>query len=543
MGCRTPQKSSDTKDLISEGNAKSSCTDPTYTKFIAVNIHFMLRDNGTGNFTEINDGDGDGTYNGYNRAEALIKGCNDELAGNPTNGIWRTTGVPVLPKRYRYALKGVYFHRDSRYNLKLGVDVPGLGPTQLDNMANTYGVDVVNTLNVFLVRDLDYVYDVNNIRVVVEQRLNGLANNRGGRFKYNFCSDYGMYYLYKHTYHNPYEVSPFSSLISHEIGHNLSLAHTWDGPDDCDDTPQSTFVFPNGQRGQCSNWIPNPPNNECDPARPCTCWSNVSNNFMDYNGNQYHAWTPCQIARVHADLDGIGNPYVLTCNKDCCFPSAAYFDLTGCFSLPPIRKPNTTLGSALYLEGTASTNEDAYYIEIFQVANINSLAPVNLSAPYYYSSSRISGQVGRIDLKSIYSFSPGEYYRVLLTVENSTCNSNTPRDMQGRNFYIDNLTTTCDIPLPEDCEDCTPIEPLGFFIAPNPASNNLVVGYKLEQPTEVNITLCDNLGNQVLTADYGEESKGDFNHSFDLSSMRNGIYHLVLSSNGKKQSKTFLITH
>ncbi|MDV7393738.1 M43 family zinc metalloprotease, partial [Arthrospira platensis SPKY1] len=70
-------------------------------------------------------------------------------------------------------------------------------------------------------------------------------------------------------------------VLNHEIGHILSLMHTWAYNDGCDDTPHHP---------KCWNFTDEPP-----------CDSLVSNNVMDYNAYQ-SAWSPCQIGKIHYTL-------------------------------------------------------------------------------------------------------------------------------------------------------------------------------------------------------------------------------------------------
>ena len=86
------------------------CTDPNSTKWIRINIHFISKSDGTGNFNVNDDGNGDPNMNGYKRAEIIINECNIALADNQK--MWRPFGsnTPVQPIRVRYLLAGVYFH-------------------------------------------------------------------------------------------------------------------------------------------------------------------------------------------------------------------------------------------------------------------------------------------------------------------------------------------------------------------------------------------------------------------------------------------------
>ena len=83
-------------------------------------------------------------------------------------------------------------------------------------------------------------------------------------------------------YENDKAAWEFAGLLNHELGHVLTLRHSWMGEDGCDDTPHHE-----------------------------NCWSGTdehpcSNNLMDYNAHQA-AVTPCQIKRMHLCLASPGS--------------------------------------------------------------------------------------------------------------------------------------------------------------------------------------------------------------------------------------------
>jgi hypothetical protein len=489
------------------------CSDPTFTKFIAVNIHFMLKSNGKGNFNQFDDGDGDTEYNGYVRAEALIKGCNDELAAIPP--IWRNrTNAALLPKRYRYVLKGVYFHNDDQY----------FSSGNVEGMEATYGVNNNTEINYF----------INNIPGA---GLNGRANTAGGPYKFAYQSDYIAYIKYKTVWHNQYEVSQFSSLINHEIGHTLQLYHTWEASDECDDTVLADIDPDCSCRRQCNDYG-DPPGNFC------TNWDHISNNLMDYSSFVPRSLTPCQIERIHNDLDNDGHDYVYTCNKDCCFPVVSLFDLIGCFKVFPQPQPSPVHDPfsineqdlPLYLEGTASSNEDAFYIDIFEVNSLVSQTPLYGTR---LRTGRLNGQVGKINLKDLYYFRPNAFYRVILKVESKSCS--TPSDTKEKSFYMGE--GQCPIPLHKRKNIKSNADNAQLSIYPNPVKDNLFVKYSLSIDSEVKVSIFDNLGKLIIESSFDDESMGEKNHEIDLTGMNNGVYHIVLSIDGFKQSKSFVITH
>jgi hypothetical protein len=173
--------------------------------------------------------------------------------------------------------------------------------------------------------------------------------------------------------------------LVHEIGHLINLQHTWYG-DSCSDTPNN----PN-----CWTYAAN--NSSCDQ------WGvEVSNNVMDYN--EWPAWSlsPCQLGRVHSELDGPLANYVDQCSQ--CRPASVFFDMAETQCLP------------IRLDGTASDNEDRFFLEIYQVSSVGSVTVV----PGTYFSSWYPGQIGRIDnLGSFanYPFGSNKIYRIKVAVQ------------------------------------------------------------------------------------------------------------------------------
>lgn len=73
----------------------------------------------------------------------------------------------------------------------------------------------------------------------------------------------------------------YAGIFNHEVGHVLSLRHSWNSNDGCEDTPLND---------NC--WV---------TSKEPPCEGLQSNNLMDYNAHQ-SAITPCQIARMQASL-------------------------------------------------------------------------------------------------------------------------------------------------------------------------------------------------------------------------------------------------
>lgn len=230
----------------------------TTMKYVRVNVHFMNRSDSSENFNGAE---------GIKYAQQLIYYSNLPLASNKKMFLPEGNTTAVLPQRYTYVLtpatddpndKGVYFHYDDDlyYFVRVGRN------QNLTNRAvlNKYNVGSDTIMNLFIMPHhpdsiKSKTYDIAGT---------GIAMGNNVKVAGLFESGKPIWF--------------FKGLINHEIGHVLGLAHTWRYSDGCDDTPNN----PN-----CWNNTKTPP-----------CNGLVSNNVMDYNSRQ-HAWTPCQIGRIH----------------------------------------------------------------------------------------------------------------------------------------------------------------------------------------------------------------------------------------------------
>jgi Secretion system C-terminal sorting domain/Pregnancy-associated plasma protein-A len=302
--------------------------------------------------------------------------------------------------------------------------------------------------------------------------------------------------------------------MRHEIGHCLNLSHSWSSDDYCDDTPVG-YEISSGVYGQCDDWSSN-------TNSPCNNWANVSNNSMDYNVYS-NALTPCQIGRIHDHLNGWGNQFVHSC--DGCPPVNSFFDLSGCFKIPTKTKPpgSQQVGSELYLNGEASFNEDQYKIEICEVAALNSSNCIG----GYYNSGWLSGQIGKIDLKSMYTFSANKYYKVTLSVASNACPGTSSTEK-----YFQILSGSCNT-----------YNYFNIQTSPNPARSSLMVKYTIEEATDLEILLLDNIGNLVKSIPKQKYLAGDQESTISTTDLREGMYFVVLKSKEKIEKKTIYVNH
>ncbi len=213
--------------------------------------------------------DGDGARN---VVQELLQAANQRLRENDKMNLPLGNTTPVLNSNIQLILgeyqgrPGIFHHyrQDPEVFIKKG------------NRANRYDRKVIaryairqdSVINIFMLP-----YDPKQLKSG-EQSLEGTAIALGTTIKLP-----GVYQSERPPW-------TYAGLLNHELGHILGLRHTWNLNDGCGDTPKN----PN-----CWNQSAAPP---CDRM--------YSNNLMDYNAHQ-SAITPCQIAKMHANISNPGH--------------------------------------------------------------------------------------------------------------------------------------------------------------------------------------------------------------------------------------------
>ncbi len=425
----------------------NTCTDV----HVRVNVHFFLNDDCSGGIQYPSAASPfSSNYippkKGYETAQEIIDDANEFLIEIQGNGQWNQahwgadvtdpTCVPI-----RYLLSGVYFHCNT-------ADKTG---GSLSATHSTYGVNPDAEINLYIKNctalNCTGVATYNETGVIVE----GIGWFTGG-------------------------------TLVHEIGHTLSLRHTWLSSQNCNDVPQPEEIWDKNCDGtdteivnQC--WDDNPTSDDVSlctddcSEHPCCSWSMQSNNVMTYSGwssnYNYAAFTPCQVNRMLSSLASE--------DKDCglieeistdCPPPRAFVDIQ------PVVIPNSPGEFVIWLEG--SDNEKWYKLEFHdEYGNlINATGWVqNQAKKYVITTCRFK----QTSTTWPGGFEPETNYTVTLYVENN-CG-----DAAEMSLDFTTPVENCITPVPNEGPR------LKIAVSPNPTYENLEISYELEELSTISI--------------------------------------------------------
>ena len=210
---------------------------------------------------------------GVKYVKELLNISNQKLGDNKKMNLPEGNNTPVLPTRYRYRLApqpndknddGIYFHYDDEYYyyVKFGKNRNLASRKVIDK----YGIQLDTVLNIFI--QPHHPDSVASPTYKKRANTSGIALRNGVKITGVWESDAKTWDV--------------ARTLNHEIGHLLSLGHTWGYMDGCDDTPNHPNCY--GRTGVAP----------CDGV--------ISNNMMDYNHSN-SALSPCQIGKVHRFLE------------------------------------------------------------------------------------------------------------------------------------------------------------------------------------------------------------------------------------------------
>ncbi|MFC2081438.1 M43 family zinc metalloprotease [Bacteroidota bacterium] len=247
----------------------------TPIKYIRLNFHFMLLEDShpdfPGNFTPYDDGRGDTDFTGYDFVDDLLYYANQRLSGNIQMLYPLGNSTPVISRKYRFVLNGVFFHKSNTYYYYSHSPI------------STYSKNIGESINVFFQSD-----------TTIDS--GGYANMDGNRHAV-FKGKWDVYNYWIDSIPCPWGNWGNAAGLMHEIGHNLSLQHTMMTSNGyCDDT-EDDYCTDTPTRGYVKT------HDGVDPCCQGCQWGNDtnSNNIMEYSG--YDAITPEQLGRVHWTID------------------------------------------------------------------------------------------------------------------------------------------------------------------------------------------------------------------------------------------------
>jgi len=242
--------------------------DHTPIKYVRINIHWINKRDSSANFVG---------EEALEYTKLLLHAANYNLEGNKKLLIPHGNDIPVLPIRYRLVLTprpgdpdddGIYFHFDDElcYYVHKG-KTANLGNRRV---VQKYGVQLDTVLNVFIMpHHPDSVASKTYSSGVVGVALGNSLKIAGPFDNLQYTAWLGR------------------CVLNHEVCHIYGLGHAW-LEDGCEDTPRHD--------NSCWNLTDRP---ECDTT--------TSNNIMDYNFAQ-HAWSPCQIGKIHQRMSQENTP-------------------------------------------------------------------------------------------------------------------------------------------------------------------------------------------------------------------------------------------
>jgi hypothetical protein len=263
---------------------------------------------------------------------------------------------------------------------------------------------------------------------------------------------------------------------------------------------------------------------------------------MDYN-NVQQAVTPCQINRMHNDLDNVyGSTYVNSCNS--CSPSNAFFYLPQSVCL--------TSTVPIALDGRGSWKNTGYAIVIYEVAYTGA----NSSIGGYYSTFSY-GTLGVINLRNFYTFQIGKTYRVELITTNSCANSSSIKYVQIKSpvctldppssvdkIINPNITTVAsqnEVETLNDTETDFMTKTI-LSVAPNPASNLIELAYFPKENGEYRLSILNLYGQeveQIAIIEHFDKTLQTFQH--DISNLTSGTYVLLLQTPTERITQKLII--
>jgi hypothetical protein len=281
-----------------------------------------------------------------------------------------------------------------------------------------------------------------------------------------------------------------NKLLLHELGHNLTLLHTFGFPDGCSDTPEegvqwdkncNGYPYDAGESNGCFKLLePNDPwctGAECATSTsPCCDPNNIYNNFMGYSESGT-AITQCQIFKMLNRLRNGAPPQPGSGNFSCNWMAqigGTHPPVTATLGFLPKEELENDCNFCIH--GQASMNETRFHWILYEITN--SQSPPVLFRDFGWK----QGQAGSICLSPTsaiinHRVPSGKKYSMTLEVEDEWGNI----DFQSVKFRIPQYT--CDENVVGGSNDNPPDIPR---INPNPGGG--VINYSFDLLTTGPVT-------------------------------------------------------
>ncbi len=314
-----------------------------------------------------------------------------------------------------------------------------------------------------------------------------------------------------------------SGVLFHEIGHFLSLPHTFENPGFCNDTWRAQWEWDHdcdldidATGVFCWNSEPTFEDlNACDSfefceTHPCCEWVNQNNNFMSYsawsNNPVYSAVTACQLDKMLTYLANNRCDYLLALDPECPPNSAVVSSLLQV----------TDCSFCLDLRG--SMNATSYKLEFYELPGMTLVSSTGWigNSPVNYCFNTAYHKPSGAWLNGL---EPETDYLVV---------------MQTQNECEEIITYEREITTPEDCPG-TSVEPaITFTLAPNPFTSYLDVDYEIDTTRTVSV--------YAIHPIYGIQSGGErhegtlgagqYDFTFNTTAWASGTVYIVFVVDG-----------
>lgn len=437
MHCLSPNGPSATR-TAEQTASRTAAIIPACSRVINVNLHFILRQNGTGNWNETDNGveytkwnattvsPPDTAQNGYAYARGLVDLMNYNFSINPPQG--SPQGVATPAKKIRVTLNGVYFHRVSAAlyvvdkdstdtglpngnYLNTGIFLNGLPDPRL---FDAYGIAKDTVINMIVTGDYTKVHvsDISGIACAIGYNPNTPNTSWLKVFNAN------QFWRWRQEHEGDSTIIPgytipqnarqlTANTMCHELGHLLGLYHTFEqfvgfGCQDINHTKGAS-----------------------------------GNNLMDYVNANNIAVSPCQLDVMHGQLDNPASP-----SSD----YHAYLTRSACNEVPPrafftLAASTFTDPAQVWMDGRGTYAANGWQLNLYRL--VPGFGMVRIGT---YTKHGGLGQ--RLNLANVFNFSHNGQYRLDMKAVKPS----------GQ-FHVYQQSFTVNAPLPTGppaCNDCEP---------------------------------------------------------------------------------------